>query len=215
MHKPIPISALQHYLFCPRQCALIHNEQVWADNQYTAEGQVMHEKVNEGPDEHRTTGSILRHLHISSDVYQLTGICDVVERHRDGMMTPVEYKRGKPKNHRADEVQLCAQALCLEEMFQIRISSGLLFYGKTRRRQEILLDDGLRDLTRSIIAVTAEMFACGVTPPAEYVAARCDDCSLIELCLPRALRLKRGVAHWFHQQVTRESVPDEEEMGWL
>ena len=199
--KSIPLSALQHYLYCPRQCALIHNEQVWAENRFTAEGQQLHKKANEGPDEHRTSGSILRQLHVSSQKYNLTGICDIVEKDRDGTLTPVEYKRGKPKSHRADEVQVCAQALCLEEMFQTKVHQGLIFYGKTRRRTAINIDDDLRSLTLQIIKDTSELFQNSTTPTAEHDPARCDQCSLIDLCLPHALRLKRGAKAWFHQHL--------------
>lgn len=200
----IPLSALQHWLYCPRQCALIHNEQVWAENRFTAEGQLLHKKANEGPDEHRAAGSILRHLHVSSEKLGLSGICDIVEKSRDGRYTPVEYKRGKPKSHRADEVQVCAQALCLEEMFQTQIPTGLIFYGKTRRRTEVPLDASLRDLTISTIAAVHEMKRNGLTPLAEYEARKCDACSLIHLCQPRALRLKRGAASWFQSRLTAE-----------
>lgn len=209
--QPIPLSALQHWLFCPRQCALIHNEQAWAENRFTAEGQLLHKKANEGPDEHRATGSILRHLHVSSKKHQLTGICDIVEVHDQKSeisnlkstrrVVPVEYKRGKPKSHRADEVQLCAQALCLEEMFQTKISHGLIFYGKTRRRTEVHLAADLRALTLDTIAVVHEMKHSGHTPTAEYAPRRCDACSLIDLCQPKSLRLKRGTASWFQSQL--------------
>jgi len=198
---PIPLSALQHYLFCPRQCALIHNEQVWAENRFTAEGQVLHKKANEGPDEHRANGKILRHLHVASEKYNLTGICDIVEVTPEGKVIPVEYKRGKPKSHRADEVQVCAQAFCLEEIMHCQITQGLIFYGKTRRKTIVSLDETLRDLTRTIIAETREIFQTGITPKAEYHASKCTNCSLIDLCLPNAMRLKRGAKSWFHNQL--------------
>lgn len=209
----IPLSALQHWLYCPRQCALIHNEQVWAENRFTAEGQLLHKKANEGPDEHRAAGSILRHLNVSSEKLGITGICDIVEK-RGGdlrsppIYTPVEYKRGKPKSHRADEVQVCAQALCLEEMFQTQIPVALIFYGTTRRRAEVPLDDGLRALTLSTIAAVREMKATGITPTAEYDSRRCDACSLFDLCQPRALRLKRGASAWFQTRLNTEASAD-------
>jgi CRISPR-associated exonuclease Cas4 len=203
--KPIPLSALQHFLYCPRQCALIHNEQVWAENRFTAEGQLLHKKANEGPDEHRASGSILRQLRVSSKKYNLSGICDIVEKDRDGILTPVEYKRGKPKAHRADEVQVCAQALCLEEMFHTTVARGLIFYGKTRRRTPLKIDDDLRTLTHQIIAGTTKLFADRSTPTASYEKGRCDNCSLIDLCMPHALRLKRGAKSWFKQNLSIES----------
>ena len=210
----IPLSALQHWLYCPRQCALIHNEQVWAENRFTAEGQLLHKKANEGPDEHRATGSILRHLHVSSKTLGISGICDIVEVHdiksqisnlpSTRSVVPVEYKRGKPKSHRADEVQVCAQALCLEEMFNTTIPTALIFYGKTRRRTEVPLDADLRALTLSTIAAVLEMKTSSITPSAEYDSRRCDACSLIDLCQPRALRLKRGAAAWFLNRLSSE-----------
>lgn len=209
----IPLSALQHWLYCPRQCALIHNEQVWAENRFTAEGQVLHKKANEGPDEHRATGSILRHLHVTSQKLDLTGICDTVEKSPNGQFTPVEYKRGKPKAHPAgegsprtvinpDEIQVCAQALCLEEMFQTTIPKGLIFYGKARRRTEVTLDEALRKLTLETINAVREMKSKSLTPTAQYESRRCDACSLIDLCQPRALRLKRGASAWFQQRLS-------------
>lgn len=201
MPKKIPLSALQHYLFCPRQCALIHNEQVWAENKFTAEGQILHKKANEGPDEHRAEGSVLRHLHVASKVYHLSGICDIVEVNPDGEVVPVEYKRGKPKSHQADEVQLCAQAFCLEEMFDTTVRQGLIFYGKTRRRKKIVIDDDLRQLTERIIENTASMFLTGETPTAQYSEATCPNCSLMDLCMPHAMRLKRGAKSWFENQL--------------
>ena len=202
----IPLSALQHWLYCPRQCALIHNEQVWAENRFTAEGQLLHKKANEGPDEHRAACSILRHLNVSSETLGITGICDIVEKSREGRYTPVEYKRGKPKAHRADEVQVCAQALCLEEMFQTQIHVALIFYGTTRRRTVVPLDDGLRALTLSTIAAVRQMKATGITYSADYDSHRCDACSLIDLCQPRALRLKRGAASWFQSRLSSEAT---------
>jgi CRISPR-associated exonuclease Cas4 len=203
----IPISALQHWLYCPRQCALIHNEQVWAENRFTAEGQLLHKKANDGPDEHRAAGSILRHLHVSSEKYGISGICDIVEIQdlksqisnlkSTRSVRPVEYKRGKPKSHRADEVQVCAQAICLEEMFQTVIPIALIFYGETRRRTEVPLDATLRALTIDTIAAVHDMKRTGITPAAEYAPRRCDACSLIDLCQPKSLRLKRGAASWF------------------
>ncbi len=110
----LPISALQHILYCPRQCALIHLEQAWADNRFTAEGNQMHARAHDGPDESRPGVRITRSLAVRSLEYGITGQCDIVEFHKNGQVIPVEYKRGKPKAHSADEVQLCAQAICLE-----------------------------------------------------------------------------------------------------
>lgn len=230
----VPISALQHWLYCPRQCALIHVEQAWAENKFTAEGRVMHENAHEGADETKAGVRITRGMPVVSQVLGLTGQCDVVEFHPAGgdlkfeisdlrgrasesagdapegnfksqisnfksarSAVPVEYKRGKPKAHRADEVQLCAQGMCLEEMLGIPVTSGCLYYGEKRRRTDVVFDDDLRELVRKTSEEIRQCFASGITPNAEYDAGRCDACSLIDLCQPQAMRFKKGVAAWF------------------
>ena len=139
----LPLSALQHFLYCPRQCALIHLEQAWAENRFTAEGQRLHQNAHEGPDESRPGIRITRGLPVVSRKLGLSGQCDIVEFHADGSVIPVEYKRGKPKAHRADEVQVAAQAMALQEMLGVEIPFGLLFYGKTRRRKDVPIDTAL------------------------------------------------------------------------
>lgn len=197
----LPLSALQHWLYCPRQCGLIHLEQVWAENKFTAEGQVLHHKAHEGPDESKAGVRITRSLSVRSFVLGISGQCDIVEFHADGRVVPVEYKRGKPKSHRADEVQLFAQAICLEEMLGVTISSGGLFYGENRRRTAVEFDADLRQLVAETAAALHAMIDSRVTPLAEYEARRCDACSLIELCQPKAMRFKRGAAAWFRTQI--------------
>lgn len=208
----IPISALQHWLYCPRQCALIHLEQAWSENKFTAEGRVMHERAHDGADESRGNLRITRGMPVASNALGLTGQCDVVEFRTQAVsglksqhphlksasnVTPVEYKRGKPKAHRADEVQLCAQAMCLEEMLGIDIPSGALFYGEKRRRTEVFFDESLRELVKTTTASVRACIASGQTPLAEYQARRCDNCSLIDFCQPHAMRFKKGAAAWF------------------
>jgi CRISPR-associated exonuclease Cas4 len=211
----LPLSALQHWLYCPRQCALIHLEQVWAENKFTAEGQNLHKKAHEGPDETRAGVRITRSLPVRSLTLGISGQCDVVEFHPVGRnpqsdlrseisnlkcaqrIVPVEYKRGKPKSHRADEVQLCAQAMCLEEMLGVEISEGCLYYGENRRRSEVVFAPELRQLVRETAASLHGMMDRRLTPVAEYEARRCDACSLIELCQPKAMRFGRGAAAWF------------------
>lgn len=193
----LPLSALQHWLYCPRQCGLIHLEQVWAENKFTAEGQVLHKKAHEGEDESKAGVRITRSMAVRSLALGISGQCDIVEFHRDGRVVPVEYKRGKPKTHRADEVQLCAQAMCLEEMLGVMIPSGCLFYGEKKRRTVVEFDADLRQLVTETAAALHVMIASRVTPLAEYEARRCDACSLIELCQPKALRFKRGAQAWF------------------
>ena len=214
----LPISALQHYIYCPRQCALIHLEQAWAENRLTAEGRVLHHKAHEGLDETRPGVRTVRGLPVRSLTDGLSGQCDVVEFRgwESGMkaaagtlpggvkLVPVEYKRGKPKAHRADEVQVCAQAICLEEMFGLepgRIPRALLYYGESRRRHEIGLDLELRELTRDTAARLHALIAAGRTPLAYYDRKRCSRCSLLELCEPRAMRLARGTRAWFEREL--------------
>lgn len=197
----LPLSALQHLLYCPRQCALIHLEQAWAENRFTAEGKVLHERAHEGSHESRPGVRITRTLPVRSLELGLSGQCDIVEFHRDGSVLPVEYKRGRPKAHRADEVQLCAQALCLEEMLETGLPRGALFYGKRQRRTEVRFDDELRRLTRDTIDALHRLIDHRVTPLADYEPKRCDACSLIDLCRPKALRFKRGAAAWFQRQL--------------
>lgn len=193
----LPLSALQHWLYCPRQCGLIHLEQVWAENKFTAEGQVLHQKAHDGADESKGGLRITRSMSVRSLVIGISGQCDIVEFRADGSVVPVEYKRGKPKSHRADEVQLCAQALCLEEMLNVTISRGFLFYGESRRRSEVEFNLDLRQLVAGTAAALHEMIDSRETPLAEYLAKRCDACSLIELCQPKAMRFKRGAQAWF------------------
>ncbi|CAN5888237.1 CRISPR-associated protein Cas4 [soil metagenome] len=217
----LPISALQHLLYCERQCALIHIEQVWAENQFTAEGNVMHEKAHEGPDETKAGVRIVRGLPVRSETLGLSGQCDVVEfeflkfkaqttgavseisnyKSQITRVLPVEYKRGKPKAHRADEVQLCAQALCIEETLGVPITEGRLFYGQTRRRTDVVFDLELRELTREAIRRLHELIANRVTPLAVYEERKCEACSLKELCLPQAMRFQKGAGAWFQRQM--------------
>jgi len=185
--EPIAISALQHAVFCLRQAALIHVEQLWAENRFTAEGQVLHTAADRPGV--RTRGAIrhVRAMALACRRLNLAGVADMVEFHAgpDGETPfPVEYKRGKPKTHRADEVQLCAQALCLEEMTGRPVPEGALFYGEIRRRVVVPFDAGLRELTESTALAFGTVLASGRTPPAQYKASRCRACSLIELCRP-------------------------------
>lgn len=192
----IQLSALQHYVFCPRQCALAYIEQIWAENRLTAEGRIMHDKVHEEGSESRGSVRIERALHLRSLRLGLSGMADVVEFHRqaDGSWQPfpVEYKRGKPKPDKSDAVQLCAQALCLEEMLGVRIESGSIFYGKTRHRHDVSFDEALRDMTEDIARKTHELIDAGITPKAVY-EKKCESCSLFELCLPKTVDKARSV----------------------
>lgn len=200
----LPLSALQHFIFCRRQCALIHIERAWVENLFTAEGRVMHEKAhNEG----RQTLSgvrIERGLVLRSENLGLNGQADVVEFHEaegKSLPFPVEYKRGQPKQDNCDAVQLCAQGLCLEEMLAVTIPAGALFYGKTRRRQEVVFDAALRTQTVETARLLHDFVRAGITPRPVYLP-KCDNCSFLPVCLPKKLSsaasvvgyLKKGLA---------------------
>lgn len=205
--EDIPLSALQHWLFCPRQYALIHIERLWAENQFTAEGRILHERADIGRPETRPGIRILRSVEIRSGRHGLHGVADVVEL-RGGRPYPVEYKRGKPKSHRADEVQLCAQALCLEEMFECDIPEGALFYGKPRRRSPVAMDAELRTLTLETVEAIRGCRASGDLPDPVYDPAKCDRCSLLDHCRPRLGPRRRGVARWLERALKAMGAPE-------
>ena len=201
----LPLSALQHWLFCPRQCCLIHVERLWAENRLTAEGRVLHERADEGRPESRDGVRVLRAVQIASEAHGLHGVADVVEM-RAGVPYPVEYKRGRPKAHRADEVQLCAQGLCLEEMTGSAVPEGALFYGQNRRRKVVALDGELRALTLSVAAQARSALDAGALPAPVYEPRRCEACSLSDLCRPEAPR--EAGAGWMAVRIARAGVPD-------
>ena len=201
-----PLSALQHHLFCPRQCALIHVEQLWAENRLTAEGRILHERGDRPgrvsrPGRRTSYAVPLRSLELG-----LSGIADVVEFVPDPAgerAFPVEYKRGRPKAHRADDVQLCAQAICLEEMLGRPVPDGALFYGQIRRREPVAFDGELRTLVRETAERLHRMLNAGLTPAPEY-GRRCKSCSMIELCQPRVLSAAGSVADWLDRWQSEE-----------
>jgi len=191
----IPLSALQHYLFCKRQCALIHVERQWFENKFTAEGRVMHERVDKSGERDRGSVRIEYGLHLVCHDLGLVGQADVVEFHLTDKAAgtwapyPVEYKRGKPKKDNSDKVQLCAQALCLEEMYHTQISEGALFYGKTRRRQKVLLSPELRAETIDTARLLQVMIRDRITPEPVY-DKKCESCSFLDFCMPRVCQSK-------------------------
>ena len=192
------ISGLQHFRFCRRQWALIHIEAQWAENLRTVEGQILHERAHdESLRESRGDLWIVRGLRVQSLTLGLSGQCDVVEFRRDDargvplagkegawLPYPVEYKRGSPKTGGCDELQLCAQAMCLEEMLCCEISAGALFYGETRRRKQVELTPELREEVRADAAQMHDLYRRGRTPQVKPTKS-CNACSLKELCLPR------------------------------
>jgi len=192
----LPLSALQHYAYCPRQFALIHIEQQWAENRFTAEGQVLHRRVNNSESEQRGDLYVARGLRLACTELGVSGIADAIEFHtvrlggcklpgRTGRWQPypVEYKRGRSKADDWDRIQLCAQAMALEEMLYVDIPKGAVFYGKPRRRERVIIDDRLREKTRGLAADTHTLFTSGRTPQAEP-GPKCDHCSLRDLCVP-------------------------------
>ena len=219
--SPVMLSALQHYLFCPRQCALIHVEGLWSENYHTASGRAMHARVDEKGHETRRDIHLATSLRLVSNRLGVMGVADMVEFHkidapkdvegrnvgavltgRSGFWKPfpVEYKRGEPKSHRADEVQLCAQGLCIEEMLGVFISSGALFYGETRRRMEVKFDDELRNLTVSVIQKVHGLVQSGETPPPIYTKG-CKACSLYEVCRPEDFSERDSARRWINNQI--------------
>ena len=187
--NPIPLSALQHAVYCMRQAVLIHIERVWEENRFTAEGRVLHDIAHEPGDSKRGAIRRVTALPLVCRRLGLAGVADLVEFRvgADGETAfPVEYKRGKTKLHRADEVQLCAQGLCLEEMTGRPVPRGALFYAETKRRLVVPFDAELRRLTEQPALQFGALLAAGRTPRAIYRADRCRACSLIELCRPKA-----------------------------
>jgi len=216
------LSGIQHFAFCERQWALIHIEQQWAENVRTIEGRHLHERTdNPFADETRGSLVIARAVPLVSHSLGLYGIADVVEFHligsddrhtgivlpgREGRWhpKPIEYKRGKLKDDDRDEVQLCAQAMCLEEMLDVVIDSGDLFYGQTRRRHHVSFDDALRDRVEKLCIDMHQSFERGMTPP-PHPTARCKLCSLTEICMPKLKRKYRPVKSYIHQSLKLEN----------
>lgn len=208
----LPISALQHLIFCERQCALIHLEQIWLENHLTIEGDRLHLVVDGGKHSVREGVLICRSLPMQCYSLGLAGRADVAEFRRaddeqagvalEGhcgtwVPTPVEYKRGQPKTNRADEVQLCAQALCLEEMFGSEVEIGHIFYGARRRRTTVRIDSELRDLTAAAAGRLHQLLRESVIPAAQYSSDKCESCSLRPACLPSA---PTSVARYLEQE---------------
>jgi CRISPR-associated exonuclease Cas4 len=219
----LPISALQHLLFCERRAALVCLEGLWRDNTFTAEGSVLHEQTHQPETESRGNLRIARSLWLRSLRLGLSGKADVVEFQQvDGIQPgtgvtlpgtaglwqpfPVEYKRGQLRSEESFEVQLCAQALCLEEMLGITVPAGALYYGKTRRRLEIQFDKALRKQTETSALRLQELFAASVTPVAR-LQVKCKSCSLNDLCLPEVTGGRKSVAVYLKKAVASSETP--------
>ncbi len=205
----VMISALQHFLFCHRQCALIHIEQLWKENRLTAEGRILHERVHSAGSESRRKVRVEFDMPIRSLDLGLIGRADVVEFHLqdDGIWQPypVEYKRGRPKKDDSDRVQLCAQAQCIEEMQRLDVPVGALYYGRKKRRHEVLFDDRLRQITRETATALHQLLA-GKRTPAPVYSLRCDRCSFVDLCLPKIVGKKQGTVSAYLRRATGEGA---------
>ena len=198
--EPISLSALQHTVYCPRQCALIHVEQAWSENVFTSRGTRAHEKADTLEYDWLDGVRVERALNLWSENLGLIGRADIVEFLQDGSIRPIEYKLGKKKRPvldangldvlaLADHVQLCAQALCLEEMFNTSIQAGAIYHVSSKRRREVEFTPTLRSKTLEIIDLTRTMIESGLTP-APVNDNRCPNCSLLEICVPDLKTLK-------------------------
>lgn len=188
--ETIAISALQHVAYCPRQFALIHVEQAWEENYFTAHGRVLHERVDAGEPEQRGNVRFERAVSVYSQTLGLSGKLDLleIEGKDDKKYFPVEYKRGKPKVEDWDRIQLCAQAMCIEEMRGVNITEGAMWYWQERKRERVQIDVSLRKVTLAAIAQAREILASNKTPLPTLNKSRCKACSLKEICAPDVLR---------------------------
>jgi CRISPR-associated exonuclease Cas4 len=184
------ISALQHYAYCPRQFALIHIEQVWEENRFTAQGRLLHERVDSYESEQRGDVRYERSVSVLSNQLRVQGKLDLLEvtGKTAKIYLPVEYKRGKPKVEDWDRIQLCAQALCLEEMRDVNIKSGALWYWQVRAREPVLFDEALRSITRQTIEAAHALMVSAETPMPTTLKRRCCACSLLDTCEPETFR---------------------------
>jgi CRISPR-associated exonuclease Cas4 len=225
----LPVSALQDIMFCERRCALRHLEGHWEENVATVEGQNLHDRSHDPGTESRGDVRVARGLMLRSLRLGLSGKTDVVEFHLmpegetggaklegvDGLWRPfpVEYKRGRNRHERSYEVQVCAQALCLEEMLGVTVSEGALFYGKTARRQAVVFDDSLRGETEKAAERLHELFRLRSTPKAVYVKNKCRQCSLVDVCLPKQTSSSRNVSQWLARATADSSPPPSPQRG--
>ena len=194
----LAISAIQHFAYCPRQFALIHLERAWEDNRFTAEGLLLHRRVDGGEPEQRGNIRYERSVLINSQRLSLSGKMDLLEidtSSRPAVLTPVEYKRGRPKIQDWDRLQLCAQAMCLEEMHNSSITEGALWYWETRHREQVVFTEQLRNATMEAIDAAKAILRSGQTPAPTPHIKRCKACSLSEQCQPYAVRKDRSEAY--------------------
>ena len=198
MLEPLALSALNHFLYCPRRAALIHLEGIFKDNQHTVRGDIVHEHADLPGYEVAKGVAVLRALPVWSERLGLSGKCDVVETRPDldprshpmggggayQSLAPVEYKKGKRRAFENDDAQLCAQGLCLEEMFGVTVERGAVFHAASKRRREVEFTPELRQRTEAAIAGLHRLVAAGSVPAAGFKPA-CEECSLYQVCLPQ------------------------------
>lgn len=195
----IPISSLNQFAFCPRRCALIHIEGIFIDNEHTVTGSLLHDRADTPGYENdtKTEIAVLRALPLFSKKYGLTGKADIVEMHGK-QPVPVEYKKGRRKQWDNDDIQLCAQALCLEEMFNAEVPKGFIYHAASKRRREVMLTQKLRDETLGMVEKVREMLRAGqVSSP--VLKPQCEGCSLHKVCMPEmsgAHEKKCGLNIW-------------------
>lgn len=199
----IPISALQHFIFCPRQCALAYMEGVWEENILTAQGRILHDKAHLPGVENRPGLKKIFDMPLRSLKYGIVGKADVILKFDECTYVPLEYKHGKPKVKEMDTVQVCAQALCLEEMKGITIERGLIYYWGIKRRVEVLFDSTLRSKTIDTIKEVKELFESGKTPAPIY-SKRCKSCSLHDACMPEVLQNPKKVEVYISHMLEKQ-----------
>ena len=185
MPDSLPLSLLNDYLYCPRRAALKAIEGWWGENEHTVLGSLAHEHADLPGYEVARGVTLLRALPVWSERLGLSGKCDIVERHADSSLVPVEYKKGRRRTFENDDAQLCAQALCLEEMLGSAVRKGAVFHAQSKRRREVEFDSALRSLTEQAIADLHALVDSSAVPPAVFKPA-CEECSLYTLCLPKA-----------------------------
>jgi len=195
----VRISAIEHFVYCQRQCALIHGDGVWSDNQHTVQGQRAHRRVDSGEHRQERGRQVLRAIPLWSEALGLSGRADVIEIEQDGAVRPVEYKSGVRHGSAAD-LQLCAQALCLEEMLEVEIPFGFVWYGGPRRRERVVFTPGLREEVRVVIQIIREQLIAGVLPEAPN-DRRCTECQLRHHCLPEVTSAPGRVTRYLREVV--------------
>ncbi len=194
--RSVPISALNHWAYCPRRCALIHVEQGFVENVHTTRGRLEHERADSGHDETVGDARVVRALPLWSERLGLTGKADVVEFHADGRVYPIEYKHGRRRRWLNDDLQLCAQALCLEEMLGRAVEHGAIFHRSSRRRREVAFHEALRAETERAVAAVRDLLTQG-RMPSPILDRRCRECSMHAVCLPEVATVEE--ASWLFE----------------